>query len=197
MHCSLVPQRRPQLPQLFTSLWRLWHAPPHDVSPVEHIITHWPLSQTWPAPHVRPQAPQFAGLVCNETQRLLQSVLPIGQRQVPFKHVPPGPQELPHEPQLFASFCVKVQVPLQSVWPAKHDGWQLKPVHTWPAWQRVPQLPQLFGSLRGTHALPQRMKFAGQVQTELLQVPPWQLLVHEPQFCGSVWVFVHRPLQVA
>lgn len=104
MHCSLVPQRRPHAPQLFTSLWRLWQAPPHDVSPVEHIVTHWPLSQTWPAPHVRPQAPQFVGLVWMDTQRLLQFTVPVGQRQTLLVQVAPGPQALPHAPQLFGSF---------------------------------------------------------------------------------------------
>jgi hypothetical protein len=192
----LVPQRRPQAPQLFTSPCRFWHAPLHEVSPVEHAVTHWPLSQTWPTPHTVPQAPQCCGLVCVDTQRLLQSVLPAGHRHVPLKQLPPGPHALPQAPQLFTSFWVKVQVPLQKVWPGKHEAWQLKLVQTWPAWQRVPQLPQLFGSLRGTHALLQRMKPEGQLQVELLQVPPWQLLPQAPQLCGSVWVLVHRPLQV-
>jgi hypothetical protein len=42
----------------------------------------------------------------------------------------------------------------------------------------------------------QRTKPEGQLQIELLQVPPWQLLPHAPQLCGSVWVLVHKPLQV-
>ena len=80
MHCSLVPQRRPQAPQLLESLCRFWQAPLHEVSPVEHMVTHWLLSQTWPAPQARLHAPQLAGSVVRDTQRLLQLVLPAAHR---------------------------------------------------------------------------------------------------------------------
>src|SRR5262245_7839639 len=127
-HCSLVPQRRPHAPQLFTSPCRFWQAPLHEVSPIEHIVTHWLLSQTWPAPHARPHAPQLSGSVVSCTHLLLQVVLPAGQRHMPFKHWPPTPHELPHAPQLFGSAWRKVHEPLHSVWPPKHIVWQLKPV---------------------------------------------------------------------
>lgn len=127
-HCSLVPQRRPQAPQLFTSPCRFWQAPLHEVSPGEHIVTHWLLSQTWPGPQGRLHAPQCCGSVVVCTHLLLHVVLPMGQRHWLLMHWPPMPHELPHAPQLFASDCVKVHEPLQSVWPPKHIVWQLKPV---------------------------------------------------------------------
>jgi hypothetical protein len=95
---------------------------------MEHIVTHWLLSQTWPAPHVRPHAPQFCGSELSCTHLLLQVVLPAGQRHWPLRHWPPTPHELPQAPQLFTSFWVNVHDPLQSVCPAKHIVWQLKPV---------------------------------------------------------------------
>lgn len=60
--------------------------------------------------------------------------------------------------------------------------------------QRLPHEPQLLGSVRGTHVLPQRMKPAEHWQMELLHVPLPQELPHAPQFAGSLKVFTHRPL---
>jgi hypothetical protein len=120
MHCSLVPQRLPHAPQLLESFCRFWQAPLHEVSPVEQAVTHWLLSQTWPAPHTRLQAPQFAGSVVSCTHLLLQVVLPAGHRHWLLTHWPPGPHELPHAPQLLGSAWVKVHEPLHNVWPPKH-----------------------------------------------------------------------------
>ena len=69
-------------------------------------------------------------------------------------------------------------------------------MQTCPAWQTVPQLPQLFGSLRSTQRLPQRRKPLGHWQMPLAQFPAPQLLPHAPQLAGSLVVFVHSPLQV-
>jgi hypothetical protein len=169
-------------------------APLHEVSPVGHVATHWPLSQDWPEGHARLQAPQLAGSLPRRTQRLLQLVVPLGHWQRELRQVPPLPQTLPQAPQLFASPWVKVQVPLQSVCPGKQVAWQLKPVHTWPAWQTTLQAPQLLGSVRETQRLLQRIVPAGHWQTPLVQVPPPQVLPQVPQFDGSVAVLAHSPL---
>ncbi len=123
---------------------------------MEHMVTHWLLSQTCPGPQARLHAPQFAGSVVSETQRLLQLVLPAGQRHWLLRHWAPGPQTLPQAPQLLGSAWVKVHAPLHSVWPPKHEVWQLNPVHSWPIWHTTPHEPQLFGSVRGTQRLAQR-----------------------------------------
>lgn len=85
-HCSLVPHTRPHVPQFSRSLCRSKHAPLHDVSPIGHIVTHAPLSQTWFAPHVTPHAPQLFGSDCVDTHLLPQLVKPCAalHRQVPF-----------------------------------------------------------------------------------------------------------------
>ncbi len=163
---------------------------------MEHMLTHWPVSQTWPAAQTRLHTPQLVGSLGSCTHVLLQSVLPVGQRHWPLKHCPPGPQEFPQVPQLRGSAWRKVQVPLHVVCPAKHIAWQLNPVHTWPAWHTVPQLPQLAGSVRATQRLLQRMKPFGHWHCELTQVPGPQLLPHAPQLPGSLTVLVHRPLQL-
>lgn len=197
-HCSPLPQRRPHAPQLVLFDWRLRHAPLHEVSPAEHIVTHWLASHTWPAAQARPQAPQLATSVGSCTHLLLHKVEPAPQRQAPLTHWPPAPQALPHVPQLFTSAWVKVHTPLQVAWPGKHWAWQLKPVHTWPEGHTVPQPPQLLGSLRETQVLPQRMVPAAHWQVDAEQVPPVPHdAPHAPQFAGSVTVLVHSPLQVA
>lgn len=159
------------------------------------MLTHWLLSQTWPAPQTRLHAPQLAGSVVSCTHLLLQLVLPGGHRHWLLRHCPPGPQELPQAPQLLGSAWVKVQAPLHSVWPPKHEAWQLKPVQSCPAWHMVPQLPQFDGSVRDTQRLPQRRKPLGHWQVELLHVPGPHELPHALQFAGSLVVLVHRPLQ--
>lgn len=60
--------------------------------------------------------------------------------------------------------------------------------------QRLPHEPQLLGSVRGTHVLPQRMKPAVHWQMELLQVPLPHELPQAPQFAGSDSVFTHWPV---
>lgn len=85
------------------------------------MVTHWLSSQTCPVAHARLQAPQLRGSVVSDTHRLLQLVLPTGQRHWLLRHCPPGPQELPHAPQLLGSAWVKVHAPLHNTWPAKHE----------------------------------------------------------------------------
>lgn len=90
-----------------------------------------------------------------------------------------------------------MQLPLQSVWLPKHEATQKEPwLQTWPAGHWTPQPPQLLAP-RGTQVLLQARKPVGHEQVPLRHVPPWQLLPHDRQFCGSVCVFVHRPLHVA
>lgn len=161
------------------------------------MATHWLSSQTWPAPHARLHAPQFAGSVVVCTHLLLQLVLPVGHRHWLLRHWPPGPHELPHAPQLLLSFWVKVHEPLHTVWAPKQEAWQLKPVQTWPAWHIVPQLPQFEESLRGTQRLPQRMKPVPHWQMEFEHVPVPHELPHAAQLAGSLMVLLHKPLQVA
>lgn len=197
MHCSLVPQRRPQAPQFSSSVASALQAPLHDVWPDGHIATQAPALHAWPVGQTRPQPPQLFGSEASVTQRLLQRLVPAAvQRHWLLRHWPPTPQALPQAPQLFGSFWVKVQVPLQVTWPGKHAAWQLKPVHTWPPWQVTPQAPQLLGSVRDTQLLPQRRVGATHWQVPFVHVPfvPHEL-PHAPQFAGFVAVLVHRPLQ--
>lgn len=98
----------------------------------------------------------MAGSLLSVTHLLLQLVLPAAHRHWLLMHWLPAPQALPQAPQLFTSAWVKVHEPLHCTWPGKHWAWQLKPVQIWPAWQRVPHAPQLFGSVRATQRLPQR-----------------------------------------
>jgi hypothetical protein len=54
---------------------------------------------------------------------------------------------LPHVPQSKGSVFVSTHAPAQFVRPAPHEVAHAPSEHTWPAAQRMPQPPQLFGSL--------------------------------------------------
>ena len=65
-HCGRVgSQALPQAPQLFASVERSTHEPPHDV-PEMHVQT--PFVQVWFAAQACPQLPQFAAVVMSVSQ---------------------------------------------------------------------------------------------------------------------------------
>jgi hypothetical protein len=76
------------------------------------------------------QRPQFATSVSVLTQRPLQSVVPVGQKQAPSTHDWPVAQARPQPPQFFVSESTFTQVPLQASWSGEQIGkkqlfWQL------------------------------------------------------------------------
>lgn len=74
------------------------------VSP-EQLVAHVPKLQTWPAVHLRPQAPQlFTSLKVFE-QVPLQLVCPNAHWQVLLEQVPPE-HDLPQPPQWSRSVAV-------------------------------------------------------------------------------------------
>ncbi len=96
---------------------------------------------------------------------------------------PTAAQTPPHDPQWFGSLLVSKQVPPQHVplfghwllfvqkhWPFWHD---------WPIWQKVPQLPQLLGSLEtSTHAVP-HIWFGAVQPPEHIEMSTVQSIRHE------------------
>jgi hypothetical protein len=79
-------------------------------------------------------------------------------------------------------------------------AWQVPNWQTSPVPQRLPQAPQLFGSVSGlTHVPPQRAKGNVQVSMQVPSAhaaPGGQARPQPPQFAGSVWVLTHAPLQL-
>jgi len=55
------------------------HVVPHFVVPLPQLTVHTLFEQTWPAPHVAPQVPQFCGSTFVSTQSPLQAVVPAPQ----------------------------------------------------------------------------------------------------------------------
>jgi hypothetical protein len=97
---------------------------------------------------------------------------------------------------LCASLAGLVQAPLQTV------GWLLGQTHLpalqlAPAGHRLPQWPQLFGSLAVlVQMLPQSCWPVGQTQAPLTQVAvAGQALAHLPQLLASVCRLTQTPLQ--
>jgi len=74
----------PQPPQLRSSEAVLVQEPLHEVRPVEHMAWQVPIWQVWAAAQACPQLPQWAALVATSTQVPPQSVVPVGQPQVPI-----------------------------------------------------------------------------------------------------------------
>jgi hypothetical protein len=127
-------QRRPQVMQLFTSVWRLASQPvvimlSQLAKPALHAKRHWPITHVLVALielHTRPHAPQFIGSVIVSAQRPLHAVWPghtswhddtlaspARMQAVPASHI------APHAPQL--AFCVgSTQSLLHTMRPAGH-----------------------------------------------------------------------------
>jgi len=79
-----------------------------------------------------------------------------------------------------------------------HAGWQEPFMHAVPDSHRSLHALQFWSVLSGTHVLfgPQRSWPCGQSQTPALHIaPPEHLVPHVPQFCSSVCVSTHSPLQ--
>jgi hypothetical protein len=139
------------------------------------------LEQIWPPVQAFPQEPQLLASVCRFTQLVPQSVVPLGQTQLPLEQIAPPVQALPQVPQLYESLLRSVQVPLpqfaepagqqiplEQTWPLPHAGpfpqVQVPAVHVSAVpLQATPHFPQFWVSLvRSTHAPPQFVWPVGQ-----------------------------------
>ena len=74
----------PQVPQLFASVWRLWHTVPHWVCPTGQVQT--PVVHGTEPVHATPHAPQLAASLAVSTQTPPQSVRPGPHTHVPAEH---------------------------------------------------------------------------------------------------------------
>jgi hypothetical protein len=154
-----------------------------------------------------PQPPQFAALVRRLAQTPAQSVVPVGQAQLLFTQTSCPAHTWAQNPQLSLSFWRFTQLLPQRASPEPHAAEQVPLEQTWPAAQRLPQVPQLVVLVsRSTQVVippmpmpVQAVSPAGQpaAQAPLTQV--WaavQRLPQEPQFRASLPVSVQIPLQL-
>jgi hypothetical protein len=148
-----------------------------------------------------PQPPQLLLSVCVSVHVLLHIVSPMGHVHVPLLHVAPEGHERPQVPQWEVSVSRLTQALLQSVStgpasvvqstlhvPLRHTG---RPEL---ATQALPQVPQLFGSLRtAVQAPPLHMRSpAGQAQRPAWHVVPFaQRMPQPPQLIPSVCALTH------
>jgi len=70
---SGAEQATPQAPQCATLVSRSTHSLPQGVPPAQSSV-HVPFAQTWPAPQLLPQRPQFWKLELVSTQLPLQAL---------------------------------------------------------------------------------------------------------------------------
>ena len=119
-----------------------------------------------------------------ETQRPLQSAVPPGQLHAPLLQVCPSEHLRPHWPQ--EGLTVSTHCPLQEVWWGMH----IRLRHIWPEAQRIPQSPQLKGSMsRGTQRPLHRAEPGEQAQVPPAQdIPGAQVRPQAPQLKGSALV---------
>ena len=168
-----LAQTVPQVPQLLRSVAVLthWEGVPHFVSGAGQETPQAPPEQTCPLGQMVSQVPQLRLSRCVSTQVPPQLLKPLWQASVHCPE-PPGPvavqtspagQRTPQAPQLLPSVEVSRQVPPQFDCPLKQKvlqaalglevvgGWQTSPL----VWlQRVPQSPQLLGSVVTSTQLP-------------------------------------------
>jgi hypothetical protein len=99
--------------------------------------------------HVLPQPPQLFESFVVFTHAPLHVVgTPAGHAHVPLLQFPPNGHCTPHMPQFAESLVLSVHTPLQL---SGNGVVQLRthwpPLHTVPAPQTIPHIPQLFGSV--------------------------------------------------
>ena len=151
------------------------------------------------AAQLLPQAPQFALSVFRFAQEVPHLVSSVGHcaAHEPRVQTWPAAQEAPHEPQWFTSLVVSTHAPLQLVLPKAHE--QLPPVQVAPPWQVVPQAPQSVELVwvltqDEPHLVVPALHDAWHWPSEQTELAP-QVVLHVPQFAGSLWVSAHLPLQ--
>jgi hypothetical protein len=112
----------PQPPQ-----WRLsevvsTQAPPQEERPAGQVAWQTPLAQVGdPAGQASAQLPQFCGSVMVFTHWPAQSVLPVGQPQVPSMQALPALHTVPQPPQFCGSDLISRQAPLHAISGGEHE----------------------------------------------------------------------------
>jgi hypothetical protein len=214
----------PHAPQLLSSAWVFTQTLPQAFCPDGQSSTHWPFLQVVIPTQVIPQAPQLLLSVIVLTHEPPQSTVPVAHTHAPPTQVRPLPQALPHDPQWLLFEAVLTQAPLHSVKWAKQTHCPLAQArpggHTTPQapqlFGSVPRLtqnpshataggkqlivrrrhsPSTHCSSRPQQALPQTNCAAAQ-QTPPKQLSnPWQALLQEPQWFGSLARLTQNPSQ--
>jgi len=120
------------------------------------------------------------------------------QPQTPAEQIWVELQTVPQPPQFEAFMLVSTHEPPQSIWPVGQPHWP--PLQLRPVGHAIPQLPQLSWLVwRSTQLFPQAVcppvQFAVQLAWLQNGVEPLQVLVHEPQCCGSDEMSMQLPLQ--
>jgi hypothetical protein len=149
-------QACPQAPQWSTSVRVSTQAPSQALRPAAHLKPHTPAAHVAVAlagaVHRVEQEPQRWGSFWVSEQVPLQSVVGAGQvvAHFPSEQSAPGTHAFAQAPQFFPSVARFTQTPLHSAKPALQVDLQTPFSHAALAFaaavQRVPQLPQLFGS---------------------------------------------------
>jgi hypothetical protein len=207
----LPAQSSEQKPQLFLSVRRSTHELLHLARPDPHVIEQVPVLHTEPPMQAVPQLPQSMALVWRLTHvrrpmKPVHAVSPAGQAQVPPVHVPPVGHALPQAPQSallvwrFTQAMPPMPMPMpaaQAVSPVGQPMVHVPFTHVSPPGQRVPQDPQLRGSVPVlVHAPSQLVSPPPHTQAPLVQLPPVPHWVpHAPQSRGSVVRSTHALLQ--
>jgi hypothetical protein len=215
MHTSAPAQICPQNPQLFLLLVRSTHELPHRASPEPQAAEHVPALHACPPMHRLPQAPQLVALDCRSTQTFarppgpppipMHSVSPAAHMQEPPMHGAPTGHALPQLPQFVFDVWRSTQVippppippPMQAVRPVEQPITHDPAEHIVPPGQRLPQPPQLRGSVCVfVHCTPQSVSPPPHAHAPLAQFAPvGQVFPHMPQFDGSVCSFTQALLQ--
>jgi hypothetical protein len=159
-----------------------------------------------------PHVPQFVALVCVSTHcepiigpiPPVHAVSPLGHEQVPPLHVPPAGHALPQDPQFAVLVFVSTQVvppigpmPVHAVSPVGQPASHAPATQVLPRPQRLPHVPQLFGSVVvSVHSPLQLVSPPPQTHAPLVHdAPVPQALPHAPQSNGSLVRSTHALLQ--
>jgi len=122
--------------------------------------------------------------------------------QVPAEQVCPDEQVRPHTPQFAASVWRFTQAPLQSVSPLAQASEQAPPLQIWSVVQRLPQTPQLVGSVLVLVQIVDPATAPGQAELgerhwqvlELQTLFGTQTFPQDPQFAPFDAVSTHEPV---
>ena len=194
----------PQPPQFIRSVVVFTQPPLQLVRPARHgSPVQTPIEHTWAPVHALPHAPQLAGSLGSDEQRLPQAVCPIGHEstQVPSMQTWAREHALPQEPQLSRSVRGSTQVRGEAAPPSgldehtayidAHSSTHAPDEHTSPPVHAWPHEPQLFRSvITLAQIVPQRIWLEGQ---PAWHAPPTQTCPAShaapqlPQLSGSLW----------
>lgn len=151
-HTAAPAQTLPQPPQFEGSVEVSVQPPPHSICGAMHRVAQTPRTQAAPPGQTLPHIPQLPASELGSMQRPPHEICPGGHAvpmQVPAAHISPRAQRRPQAPQFAASVERFVQPDGQMLRGGEQPGGgpQRPRRQICPVPQRLPQRPQLVGSI--------------------------------------------------